>query len=657
MDLIVVYSDRWIPAVGVIAALAVATVTARTARARAGTAQLGGLGVVGLALASLVAVILPVLGYWIGGRTHPNALGGLVPWNDAAGYFDCALVVLDGGDLSSFCQRRPAYSLYLAGLLALVRGELQLALLVQALASAAAIFVVAIACARRWGYAAAIMAVATLAAFAATVSVTTLTENLGLPLGAAAIVLFVSGTRTRDPVRLAAGAFALAVALNARAGAFLVLPLLALSPLVSPGPGGGARWRLAVLIVVGGAAGFVPGIVVSTMLGGSAGATHSNFAYTLYGLVAGGERWTYVLALLPRLVGDGASEAEISRAMYAAAWRLFLDQPHLLLVGIFQGFLEYLQPLLTYVDWLPARLAIAVCWLWGLAAIVFRRQRGEETALGLLMAGVMASAPVLSIDGDTRVFAATVAVDALLAAYGLARIAAAIGDRRATWGWLLAVVGVLVVPTAVASGDPRAYGGAMVAAGLVALLAQRRIPVPAEAPPAAPPDATARDAWAVVAITLVLAFVVPFAVRAIASRPALAIAAGACGAGEEAMVARLGRDSPVLSIVAAGEGRAWPVAAVRDAFRDRIDPLTAGYDDLRALAAGTHIVMAHDIAPAPGAAGRTRLLLGTGGALASDGRRYLLCTADWPTAPLRDARRIVATHPLEPSANPVQSTP
>ena len=81
--------------------------------------------------------------------------------------------------------------------------------------------------------------------------------------------------------------------------------------------------------------------------------------------------------------------------------------------------------------------------------------------------------------------------------------------------------------------------------------------------------------------------------------------------------------------------------------------LIAVYCDRWIPAAGTHIVMAHDIAPAPGAAGRTRLLLGTGGALASDGRRYLLCTADWSTSPLRDAHRIAATHPLEPSANPL----
>jgi hypothetical protein len=50
----------------------------------------------GLLVISVGAVLLPLLDYWFSGRTHPNAIGGLLPWNDAAGYYGCALSLLDG---------------------------------------------------------------------------------------------------------------------------------------------------------------------------------------------------------------------------------------------------------------------------------------------------------------------------------------------------------------------------------------------------------------------------------------------------------------------------------------------------------------------------------------------------------------------------------
>ncbi|MEK9832989.1 MAG: hypothetical protein VW453_10385, partial [Rhodospirillaceae bacterium] len=77
-------------------------------------------------------MVLPLFGYWFAARTHPNAIAGVLPWSDAAGYYGCALSVLDGEGLHAFCQRRPAYSLYLAGLMRVAGGELQLALLLQA---------------------------------------------------------------------------------------------------------------------------------------------------------------------------------------------------------------------------------------------------------------------------------------------------------------------------------------------------------------------------------------------------------------------------------------------------------------------------------------------------------------------------------------------
>ncbi|MEP4379174.1 MAG: hypothetical protein ABJ215_16325 [Alphaproteobacteria bacterium] len=173
---------------------------------------------VGLLALSLAATLLPIFGYWLAGRTHPNAIAGLLPWNDAAGYYGCALAVLDGEGLSAFCQRRPAYALYLAGLLRAAGTELQLAILFQAVVSGAAAFVTAYAAARRWGVSAGLISIAMLGSFMATVSVATLTENLGFVLGVGGLVMFLSGAERRSGFLLAVGVFVLSVALNARAG-------------------------------------------------------------------------------------------------------------------------------------------------------------------------------------------------------------------------------------------------------------------------------------------------------------------------------------------------------------------------------------------------------------------------------------------------------
>ena len=68
-------------------------------------------------LACLAGVLLPLFGFWLAGRTHSNAIAGLLPWNDAAGYYGRALQILDGEGVSPFCEGRPIYLLYLAGLI------------------------------------------------------------------------------------------------------------------------------------------------------------------------------------------------------------------------------------------------------------------------------------------------------------------------------------------------------------------------------------------------------------------------------------------------------------------------------------------------------------------------------------------------------------
>jgi hypothetical protein len=642
METLLVSSETWLTAA--LVALAVAVLLAGTARGGGPRVPGTSAQTVLLLVVSLAAVLLPLFGAWIGGRTHPNAIAGLIPWNDAAGYYGCTLDILGKEDLSPFCQRRPFYTVYLSGLLAAAGLELQRALVLQALMSAAGVFIVASVALRRWGIAPALGAVAILSAFVATMSMTTLTENIGFLLGTVALVLLFAGAERGSRGLLALGAFALCLALNARAGAFLVLPLLVLWPLLfQTDKHGGRGWAGSLVVLVAVVAGFVPGIVMTLMLGGATGETHSNLSYTLYGLVAGGERWTYAVAQLP-----GAKTSEI----YAAAWHLFLESPLLLVAGLVQGFLEYLQRLLTYVPWLPARIALALCWLWGLAGLFGPGRPPSVRLLGWLMLGVVASSPILSIDGDTRVYAATTALDGLIVAFGLARLARAFRNRRTALAPVV-LLAAFVLSALVFPEDPRLWGGMMILGMLIGLLAQLMT--------ASDHVATARGRDGVVAAMLVFIVAIgvsgmfPLAERvspgadtvgSVTARLASErLAAETCGT-ETSVLMRPGADSPVVKLVGPGQSSVSPLAVTLENFRGRLHPLTHQYAGLYRLPAGTALVFAHDLSPSRAAGARNSILVGDADIVPADGRLYLICLENADVPGLEDVRRIRSVYPL-----------
>jgi hypothetical protein len=581
-----------------------------------------------LAAACLAGVLLPLFGFWQIGRTHPNAIAGLLPWNDAAGFYGCALSILEGEAISPFCQRRPFYSLYMAGLLKAVGGGLQMALFLQTILNGAAILGVALFVARRWGTASAFAACAILSAYVTIFSVTTLTESLGFVLGTAGLLLIFVGAERSHRHIFVAGVLLLSVALNARAGAFFVLPALMLWPFLEDGIASGRRWRFSAYIGVAGLAGFAPGTIAAWFLGGGVDEVHSNFSYILYGIAAGGKRWVYTLEQLP-----GASTEEI----FAASWELIRTQPHLFVLGLVQGFLEYIQRLLTYIPWLPARIALAVFWLWGLGALFVRRTDNLHRILALTMIGIVASSPFMSIDGDTRVYATTMMIDGIVAGLGFRRLFAGPAAGR-TAIWVGSILSLFILAAALAPGDPRAWGMAMLLGGALAWLGQRTADISLPKMSGGPTD------WGLPAGLVVLVLILSGALPWTTGRsdPSIGItqAASRCGV-DTPLVIRPSRDSPVARIDPAA--KIWPISIPADYFRAGLHPLTHGYDELVALPDGTAIVYAYDLLKR----GRAGILLGDSRRLPTDGRRYLVCVAAADDSTLLEARRITAIHPVD----------
>lgn len=406
----------------ILLALAYPFLEAFPIRRTAGPPKLPGLGPtlgLGLAIGAFMAV---VLGYWASGRSHHVLLGGLLPWNDAAGYFFGAHHLLDSGELTSWSHRRPIYTSLLAGFLSLGGRDLQLALLVQTVFIGAVTFFAARAAALRMGPATGLLVFALLLAFAGEYAPTTMTENAGFLFGTAGIALLWLNAERRSPIWFAAAGFFLMLGLLARAGAFFVIPFLLLWPWIAFRDERGAALRCTRALLGGVLLAIFLHQAIDWRAGTDANTPFSNFSYTLYGLAVGGKGWTQVFADHPDIMQGG--EGVATRKMFALAFEQIAENPLNIAIGYVRNLPHSTLRLFDYAPpFLPVRPLLGIFWLAGLF-VAFRRRR-EPLALFLLMGtlGIVLSGPFLS-DVGSRIYAVTIPLDAYMAGLGFSAILA-----------------------------------------------------------------------------------------------------------------------------------------------------------------------------------------------------------------------------------------
>jgi hypothetical protein len=283
-----------------------------------------------LVLAGMLAVTSLVLfGMWAGGVSDGQVIAGLLPYSDGNGYYADALRILHGERLSAFSSRRPLFAAWLAVLLGLTLGNLPATLAILSLLTTAAICLAAREAERCHGAPAAALLLACLFLFSRRYTGTMLTEHHGLLFGCLAFVLLWRGSRLGRPLLVVAGTFLLSLGLLARAGAFLVLPLIAVW--AAREFRGERRLALGVLAAcsaaVLGALG-LNGLLLVRL--GVPEAAFGNFAWTLYGLVFGGD-WTLALAHHPELAS--LPPVQQTQAVYALAADRIRQEPTALVSG------------------------------------------------------------------------------------------------------------------------------------------------------------------------------------------------------------------------------------------------------------------------------------------------------------------------------------
>ena len=375
------------------------------------------LGLFGLALAAL----------WQDVAIHFNALGGLLPFSDAQGYFFEASRLLDGQPLE-WSARRPLFPAFLAVLLA-ATGSLPVALAVMVALNAIGTFLLAREIRISFGAAAATVATLILFAFyrGDGGNGVVLTENLGFLLGTLAFTALLRGMRLQELRGYISGAVVLTAALTARAGAFFVLPSLVAVALFCLSPDdrrrrSNTKAALATICAVAIAATtlLVWGKTLSNPT--AKNTAFSNYSYVLYGLAVGGKGWGQVMVDHP----DAKEGGEI----YKLAYQAFRARPSGLIEGMARMTRAYLSPREPYhmfafiLDGPRTRWLQRLCYLLVVvgfgACMWYWRDPVHAFALAAAV-GHFASIPLVPpIDAGLRVYAATIPVLPLL-------VAAAIG--------------------------------------------------------------------------------------------------------------------------------------------------------------------------------------------------------------------------------------
>lgn len=376
---------------------------------------------------------LALTGLWASGQSEPYVVSGLIPYNDAATYYNDANRLLDGSLLSETSSRRPLAIGFQGALLGLTGRNLQDSLAILALLEAAACVYMMLEVRRAKGPLAGAVTFWIVFLFARRFIGTTMTESLGLTFGALSLAFFCRGLSKKSLPFNLAGLFMLTVALNIRAGAFFILPLLVLWIGWLFREKGWLAWKpagLAALVVV---AGFGVNSLVLRLIGTPGGMPFGNFAESLYGLASGGERWSYVYTQYEET--RAMPEKERFEQIFQMSFDLIRKNP----MGIVQGSL-YQWGLLFSDTWFSVYAYVGgenaegnryIHWvlyaLCAFALVQAVRKRREPLYSFLLTAiiGIFLSVPFVP-PGDAhkmRAFAATIPLLALLPAVGLSDLA------------------------------------------------------------------------------------------------------------------------------------------------------------------------------------------------------------------------------------------
>lgn len=286
---------------------------------------------------SLFSFLLLLNGVWASGFSTPFMIGGLIPCSDAGGYYENAQKLLAGGLMSQISANRPFFTSSLSGLLFLFDG-LRGAMVAYTLLAALSVFAATRAVRREVGPLLASVFFMLLFLRYRRYAGTVMSEQIGFSIGCWAFAALLEGFSRSRKTHVLLGLFLLSLALNSRAGAFFVLPTVALAAFLTFRRKQDIKnnLQLVVLLVLALLLPFQIGSLLR-MLFSESGQSFSNFGHVLYGTLTGGD-WTSVYSDHPEVAR--LAEPEQSRQITEIAFGLLREEPSRFLWGTLRAFRE-----------------------------------------------------------------------------------------------------------------------------------------------------------------------------------------------------------------------------------------------------------------------------------------------------------------------------
>lgn len=400
-----------------------------------------------------LAFALPLLRLWVTAGSTWNIVLGLLPWQDAEGYYLDAINLLNGGLFSPFSGRRPLFASLLAVLLKTDHQNLHLILIVLAVLTGLAVFLFAQEIQDEFGPFPSTVTIYLLQFFYRPYAGTTLTEQLGLPAGLLAFMLLLQGVKRPNQQLFAVGLMTLTFALLARAGAFFVLPILFVYGILYFARDRQAALKVGSILVVAIA---IP-VLLNTWLGKVVASPNTvrfgNFSYTVYGQVVGGKGWTQIFNDHPEI--NSLQEPVLSRQIYQLAWEEFKRQPYNIFRGIGKAWIDFVVPsdgsVFSYLLFglknldLIFQIVVTILFLWGIWLTWLNRQSPAHKLALLAGLGLFLSIPfVPPVDAGIRPYTATMAIVFFYVAVALSKIFSYLHVNRQVDQRFPATVGVVV---------------------------------------------------------------------------------------------------------------------------------------------------------------------------------------------------------------------
>lgn len=345
---------------------------------------------------------------WQFAVNYGEIIGGLLPWSDASGYLQEAQWLLNGSLFTSFGARRPLFAAFLAVLLQLTNRNFMVTLALLTWVNALAVLLIVREVRRTHGAIGVSILLILAYKFYLRFAGTTMTEQLGFALGNLAVYFLLIGAQNKDLKSALTGLAVLSLALNARAGAFLILPMLILWCVIIFTKTKGS-WRTLGLSIAVVTLPFLLNSLLFRTITDQHGAPFSNYSNTLYGLASGNKGWTQVY--------DDHPDINESEIMPLALQKIRSD-PMLLMRGMLGAYQDYFTPLggaftfIVYSLYSFRTKANIILWcltLTGLIHAALNWKKGSHALLFVSFIGVFASVsrvPPADADG-MRVYATT----------------------------------------------------------------------------------------------------------------------------------------------------------------------------------------------------------------------------------------------------------